>query len=274
MDYESFSAICPASKNTAPLIGQVQHTSGDRSARLAYLLPSPVEDHPGLSGLIEFLCIHAGKMGAVNLLAEVPDSAPLLEVMRKNSFSIYGWESIWQLPVRSSENLEKFSENWQRMTPAEEPTLRGLYQTLVPPLVQTSEVFSGADVPRLVYRNSSGEIVAYVESLSGLRGIYLKPIIHPAIENIEDLLNGLLALFQGLGKPVYLQMRSYQAWITPALEKLGAQTTVHFALLVRHLAIAQYATANHRILTLDNRQPEANASPMVNKISDNNQMQK
>jgi hypothetical protein len=274
VDYESFSAICPANKSIAPLIGQVQHTSGDRSARLMYLMPTPVEDAPGLAGLIEFLCIHAGKMGAVNLLAEVKDSDPLLEEMRKNSFSIYGWESIWHLPTRSTENLEKFSENWQRMTPAEEPLLRSLYQTLVPPLVQSSEVFSGADIPRLVYRNSSGEIVAYVESISGLKGIYLKPVVHPSIENIDELLKGLVALFQGLGKPVYLQMRSYQAWITPALEKLGAQTTVHFALLVRHLAIAQYASVNARILTLENRHVEPTAAPMVNKISENNQVQK
>jgi hypothetical protein len=274
VDYESFSAICPANKGNAPLIGQVQHTSGDRSARLMYLMPTPVEDAPGLAGLIEFLCIHAGKMGAVNLLAEVKDSDPLLEEMRKNSFSIYGWESIWQLPSKTTENFEKFSENWQRMTPAEEPLLRSLYQTLVPPLVQSSEVFSGADLPRLVYRNTSGEIVAYVESISGLKGIYLKPVVHPSIENIEDLLKGLISLFQGLGKPVYLQMRSYQAWITPALEKLGALTTVHFALLVRHLAIAQYASANPRILTLENRHVEPTAAPMVNKISENNQVQK
>jgi hypothetical protein len=83
-----------------------------------------------------------------------------------------------------------------------------------------------------------------------------------------------MSLFQGLGKPVYLQMRSYQAWLTPALENLGALTTVHFALLVRHLAINQFAAANHVLLGLEKRQVEPTASSIVNKMSDSGQVQK
>lgn len=272
--YESFSAICPATKSSTTLAGQVQHIRGDRSAHLSYLLPDPVVDHPGLAGLIDFLCIHAGEMGAFNLLAEAKDSDELLEALRKNNFSIYGWETIWLLPQKLNQPDGKFAANWHPMTAVEEPNVRSLYQTLVPPLVQTSEVYPGTDIPRLIYQNASGDIVAYVESLSGPKGIYLKPIIHPSIEKVDELLLGLAAIFQGLGKPVYLQMRSYQAWITAALEDMGALTTVHFALLVRHLAINQFATAAHRVLQFDKRQAEPNATPMVNKMSDPGQMQK
>ncbi len=274
MDYESFSAISLAAKGKSALAGQVQHTSGDRSAHLVYLLPAAAADHPDLPALIDFLCYHAGRMGAFNLLAEVRDADPLLEALRKNSFSIYGWETIWQLPQKTSPGAEKFAEHWQKLSVGEEPTVRSLYQTLVPPLVQTSEVYPGAEIPRLVYRNLSGEMVAYVESFSGPKGIYLKPVIHPAIEKIDELLLGLSYLFQEFDKPVYLQMRSYQAWITPALEAMGALTTVHFALLVRHLAIKQFAGAQQRVLSLESRPVEPTAAPMVNKISDPNQVQK
>jgi len=154
------------------------------------------------------------------------------------------------------------------MTPQDEPIVRSLYQTLVPPLVQASEVYSGADIPRLIYRNANGEIVAFVESLSGPKGIYLKPIIHPAVEKADELLAGLTGIFQELGKPVYLQMRSYQAWITPALENLGASSTVHFALLVRHLAASQLVSASNRILNLDQRRAETTGAPIIQKMND------
>jgi hypothetical protein len=140
--------------------------------------------------------------------------------------------------------------------------------------VQTSEVYPGADISRLVYQNKSGDIIAYVKAYRVSKGMYLKPVIHPSIEKVDDLLLGLVSLFQGYGKPVYLQMRSYQAWITTALEALGASTTVHFALLVRYLAVNQFATANHRILNLEKRPVEPTATPMIHKISDSSQMQK
>ncbi len=257
------------------MAGQVQHTSGDRSAHLTYLLPGSAADHAGLPGLIDFLCIHTGEMGAFNLLAEVKDSDPLLETLRKCNFNIYGWETVWLLPQKlSNDHHEKFAEAWHEMDAAEEPTIRSLYQTLVPPLVQTSEVYPGADIPRLVYQNKAGDIVAYVESVSGSKGIYLKPVFHPSFEKVDELLLGLVSLFQGYGKPVYLQMRSYQAWITAALEALGASTTIHFALLVRYLAVNQFANANHRVLSLEKRPVEPTAAPMINKISDSSQMQK
>ena len=207
--------------------------------------------------LLDDLAARAGEMGATHLLAEVQDTDPVLETVRRSGFSIYGWETIWKLPAKVPAN-KKDTQNWEMMTSIDEPAVRSLYQTLVPPLVQSAEPYSGADVRRLVFRNN-GEMVAYVESDSGSKGIYLKPIIHPAVEAPEELLLELVKIFQGLGKPVYLQMRSYQAWMTPFLEILEAETTVHFALMVRHLAISQYATAPVRRVRLEHRQPETMA---------------
>jgi hypothetical protein len=151
------------------------------------------------------------------------------------------------------------------MTPQDEPAVRTLYQTLVPPLVQTAEPYPGPDVRRLVYRYN-GEMIAYIESNSGPRGIYLKPIIHPAAENPLELLSETIKLFQGLGKPVYLQMRSYQAWLTPFLEELKAETSIHFALMVRRLAVLQYSPAKVQRLRLENRQTETSAT-IVQKMA-------
>lgn len=267
MTYESFTAICPSAEGNPPLVGQVQHYLGERSAHLSFLVPEPLETHPGLFDLLDFLSIHAGEMGATNLLAEVKDSDPILETLRKSGFGIYGWETIWRLPEKISTSHENSHKNWRQMTSVDEPSVRTLYQTLVPPLVQVSEPYTGVNIPRLIFQNKNGETTAYVESISGPNGIYLKPVIHPSVEKADELLAGLIQLFQGLGKPVYLQMRSYQAWLTSPLENLGASTTVHFALMVRHLAVNQFATANLRRLSLENRQAET-TTPIIQKMNE------
>ena len=38
------------------------------------------------------------------------------------------------------------------------------------------------------------------------------------------------------GRPVYLCVRSYQAWLEPALEDLGAKSAPRQAVMVKHLA--------------------------------------
>ena len=265
IDDESYTAVYPESNGQPPLIGNVKHSPGDRSAHLTYLLPNLPEPHAGLLELLDELSLRSGEMQATNLLAEVVDSDPILEVLRKSGFSIYGWETIWKLPSRLA-GVDSVTPHWETMTSRGEPSVRSLYQTLVPPLVQAAEPYSGADIHRLVYRNN-GEMVAYVESSSGPKGIYLKPIIHPAVENPQELLVELVHIFDGLGKPIYLQMRSYQAWLTSFLEKLPAETSVHFALMVRHLALPQYAVNTAHRARVNHRQTETSAS-ILQKMSD------
>lgn len=264
MDYEGFTSVCEGDREHSILIGQVQHYLGERSAHLTFLLPVDSLPHPGLAKILDDLSIRAGEMGAINVLAEVKDSEPFFEDFRRCGFSIYGWETIWQLPRRINDG-HSTEYSWEVMTSLDEPDVRGLYQTLVPPLVQTVEPYSGANVRRLIYRHN-GELLAYVESSSGPQGIYLKPVFHPGADMSPELLVELTKIFQGLGRPVYLQMRSYQAWLTSFLEEMNAETRHHFALLVRHLAIAQYATANAQRVAVGHRQTETSA-PITQKIT-------
>jgi hypothetical protein len=265
---ESYTAVVPSKDGTPPLFGQVEHTLGERSAALSFIFPRLPEAHPGLLALLDELSTHAGQMGAVNLLAEIDESDPSFEEMRRSGFSVYCWESIWKLPEKvNKEGPEEFT--WEPMTSLDEPAIRSLYQTLVPPIVQSAEPFNGSPVRRLVVR-VNGDLMAYVESISGPRGIYLKPVLHPALQNPEELLLDLVKIFQGLGRPVYLQMRSYQAWLTPMLEALNAGNSVHFAMMVRRLAVPQFATAQTQPSLVGRRQTETPASSIVQKIEPHN----
>jgi hypothetical protein len=101
-------------------------------------------------------------------------------------------------------------------------------------------------------------MLAYVDVHSGPYGIYLLPVLHPAISDPEGLLLELLAHLPGrLNRPLYLAVRSYQAGLEYPLEKLGCQPGQRSVLMVKHLALAQRALVyNERHIVGEKSFPE------------------
>jgi hypothetical protein len=262
---ESFTAVVESSDTDTCLISQILHKAGERSARLNFLVTENANNLKEVIDLWDYLNGKAGEMGALNVLAEVSESSPVFESLRKAGFSPYGWEAAWKLPKKITLNIESGHE-WTIAIPTDEPQLRSLYQSLVPPIVQAAEAFSNGGTRRLVYREND-EIVAFVESSTGPNGLYLRPLIHPAVVDINTLLNSLISQFTDIGQPVYLQVRSYQAWLLNTLEIIGGESSNHFTLLVKHLAVLQ---RNGVIITngklVNKRQAEPTA-PMVSHLS-------
>jgi hypothetical protein len=65
----------------------------------------------------------------------------------------------------------------------------------------------------------------------------LAPLIHPEATGVAAKLSTLLAhLPDHRSRPVYLRVRSYQAWLEPVLEDLGATAAPRQAVMVKHLA--------------------------------------
>ena len=257
-DSSSYAAVLEHHNNSCAYFSQVYHQPGGRSAHFSFLAPDPVQESDDLSTLIDFLCFQAGEMGALNVLADIEESHFLFEVLRRAGFCVFSWESIWRTPDRVEIDCEH--SNWYKPSPTDENSIRSLFQTLVPPLVQNAEPFMNGGTPRLVYR-TNGDIQAYVESISGISGIYLVPVIHPSVEDIQSLLLDLIGQFQGLGRPVYLQVRSYQAWLSDALQQVRAEPSPRFALMVKHLAVGQLNSSREaQRARSDQRQAEPTTS--------------
>ena len=82
--------------------------------------------------------------------------------------------------------------------------------------------------------------MGYAEGHAGPRGIYLTPIIHPNVAHLDRVLLSLLRSLAPSGRrPVYLGVRSYQSWVQPALEALGAQPGPQQALMIKHMVQTQ-----------------------------------
>jgi hypothetical protein len=242
----------------------MRYTVGDRSARILFLMPEDGFDHPGLNHLLEHLAAQAGGWGAFHLLAEVEENSSAMEGMRRSGFSVYAWQRIWKFPQKN-ETLVSNGEDkdaravWKPATSIDEIGIRNLYQSLVPPLVQSAEPLTTRKLPGWIYQQD-GEILAYVEGVFGPHGIYLQPFIHPAIENVSQVLAGLLDQQPArLGRPVYLAIRSYQAWLETVVRDLEGQVGPRQALLVKHLVLHQRdaVPAMHMVLEKYKAEPTA-----------------
>lgn len=263
----SCTVVVNGDHESPPLLGQMHFTLGERSAHLSFLIPGARASTGSLLALLDGMAVQAAEMGAFSLLAELDEDNPHFQTMRRAGYQVYARQQIWQ--ISPAEEVDPvIATCWHSKKPEDELSIRNLYQSLVPPLVQGAESFSNHYLQGMVFKQNN-ELLAYVEDVTGPRGIYLNPLIHPSVENISELLKSLPAQYApNLGRPVYIAVRSYQGWLANHLERLGAQPLPQQALLVKYFVLGQRTAAlnAHRSVIEAKAKP---AAPIIRHISKN-----
>ena len=211
------------------LLGGIILTRGESFAKLLYLAPSSRLDHPDLPALIDHLSAEAGGWGAFHVLAEVDEASSVFDGLRKSGFSVYAWQRMWNISQVAGTNSRS---DWTRVESIHWPVIQSLYQQIVPPLLHPVE-----PIPRRTvgWINDAGA-KCYVNVAQGVYGIVLTPLIHPEVADVSAKIVSLVShLPDRRNRPVYLCVRSYQAWLEPALEDLGARAGERQAVMVKHL---------------------------------------
>jgi len=217
--------------NNSDLLGGIIHTRGESFAKLLYLAPHSNLHDPELPALIEHLTAQAGEWEALHVLAEIDEASDVFPALRTSGFSVYAWQRVWDVSqlekTESSSNLR-----WSRMQPVDLHAVQSLHYQIVPQLLHPIEPASSRIIG-FVCRDAK----CYASVASGVYGIVLTPLIHPEVSDVGDK---IVSLVTGLpdrrGRAVYLNVRSYQAWLEPVLEDLGAQASSRHAVMVKHLA--------------------------------------
>lgn len=218
-----------ANGNGASLLGGVIHSRGESYAKLLYLAPASRLDHATLPGLVEHLVAQVGQWGAFHVLAEIDETSDAFLALRQAGFSVYAWQRMWDVSRLSSASS---SVNWTRARSVNRPALQSLYHQIVPQFIQPVEPLSKKAHGLIC----DGDIKCYVTLAAGVQGIVISPLIHPEVTNVDEKLSSLLnSLPRRRGRPVYLCVRSYQAWLEHALEDLGARPAPRQAVMVKHL---------------------------------------
>ena len=225
-----YAAIANGGENA--LLGGVIHSRGETFAKLLYLAPSSRLNDRQLPSLIEHLVAQAGEWKAFHVMAEVDETSDVFPALRMAGFSVYAWQKLWDVSLL--EKTESTSSvGWRRMQSVDLPMVQSLHYQIVPPLLHPVEPAPN----RVVGFVHSENMKCYVSVISGIYGVVLTPLIHPDERNVSEKISALVtSLPDRGGRPVYLNVRSYQTWLEPVLADLGAQASPRQAVMVKHLA--------------------------------------
>ena len=223
-----YSAIANGEPDS--VLGGVIHSRDETFAKLLYLAPASQLNHPGLPALIENLSAQAGMWGAFHVLAEVDETSEAFVPLRQAGFSVYAWQRMWE----ASDVAESGSGfEWTRVRSIQLPAVQSLFHQIVPPLLHPIEPQPKKPIGWI----SNDGAKCYVSVTHGVYGIVLTPLIHPEATNVSAKLEGLINnLPDRRNRPVYICVRSYQAWLEPVLADLGAKAAARQAVMVKHLA--------------------------------------
>ena len=223
-----YSAI--ANGEQASVVGGIIHARDEVFAKMLYLAPASQLNNPELPALIENLSAQAGSWGVFHVLAEVDENGGAFVPLRKAGFSVYAWQRMWEV----SEVTESGSGfDWTRVRSIQLPAVQSLYYQIVPPLLQPVEPQPGNKIGWICNEGAR----CYVGVTYGVYGIVLTPLIHPEATDVSSKLAALIGnLPDRRNRPVYVCVRSYQAWLEPVLADLGAKAAARQAVMVKHLA--------------------------------------
>jgi hypothetical protein len=218
-----------SANNGTTLMGGIIHTYGETFAKILYLAPASHMDHPVLPELVENLTAEAGKWGAFHVLAEVDEMSEAFLPLRAAGFSVYAWQRMWDVSALLPEDQPS---KWLRVRSIDLPSIQSLFHQIVPPLLQPLEHMP----KRAIGFMCNDGVKCYVSTSSGMAGIVLFPLIHPEATDVSaKLLSIIKHLPNRNGRPIYFCVRSYQAWLEPVLEDLGAKSAARQAVMVKHL---------------------------------------
>ncbi len=220
-----------ANHDSSALLGGIIHTRGESYAKLLYLAPSSSLDDPNLPALIEHLAAQAGEWQAYHVIAEVDETSEVFTALRRAGFSVYAWQRVWDMS-----SIEKTESGtgavWRRVQSIDLPAIQSLHYQIVPQLLHPVEPAPNRPNGLIHPGRHCFANVSY-----GMYGVVLTPLILPDEGEVSTKLISLVSrLPDRRGRSVYLNVRSYQAWLEPALEDLGAKALPRQAVMVKHLA--------------------------------------
>ena len=207
-------------------IGGIVQRAEEDFARLAYLAPAAPP-----YALIDHLTAQAGKWQAHQIVAEIDENSSTFQTFRQCGFAVYSRQRIWDL---SEISLPADPPSyWRKQKDVDLIPIQNLQREIVPPLLQQVENFTHSSNGMIC---QADELLVYVDITYGTRGIFLHPLIHPNTDDLRKKLLHLLADFPNRReRPIYLCVRSYQAWIEGFLEEIGAKVGEGQAVMVKHL---------------------------------------
>ncbi|MCJ7695576.1 MAG: hypothetical protein MUO40_09130 [Anaerolineaceae bacterium] len=200
--------------------------------------------------------METGHWGAFNLTCELESDSPFFEAFRRADFKVWAKEHFWQISSPQP-NLNENKYAWRIWNSKDIRAMQSLYQTLVPSLFHSVEPLSRKTMLGMILFAPDGDLLAYADLVYGPKGIWILPIVQPQAASDPALLTSLIdALPSRRKRPVRICVRSYQPWLEDTLQRMHAESSPEYLLMVKYMALRQKVQSAHRLNPLENGQTE------------------
>jgi hypothetical protein len=180
----------------------------------------------------------AGAQGLHYLVAELASQHPALAHFQSVGFAVYTHQSLWRLAEKPQ--ARKTQQVLRKPTSQDIHAISHLCHEVTPRLVQSVEWQRPLQSePNGWVLEDRGEILAFFAVTSGIKGIFVKPYVHPQAESrLGELFSALLSCEHTReNRPIYLCLRNYQYWMSRHLAELGFNPLAEHQVLAKRLVI-------------------------------------
>lgn len=231
-------------------VGQVTKESWESFARLNFLSAEKevcsLVGSMVLDGLVEDLI----KMNVHAVFAETEINRPPYDFLKQHGFSTVGYQKVWRLPERIEESDQM---HWRNSDDADQQDFLKLYKEVTPPVVRNAERPAKEFMFGMVYEEK-GEKVGFAEIQEGPRGVSVRLLMHPKIEEIEECLLELAQVAQRFyTRSIYFIVPSYLSWMDSTLLRMNADVSDLMAVMTksivvrRKVAVSNQAFSKYRV---------------------------
>lgn len=215
---------------------QLSHRRESVTARLRFLAPRGLIDAASGSGTAESLATLSGRRRAHYLTAEADPQSPAYAWLRREGFAVYARQTVWRREAQPVPASTAGTLALRPIGPADANAIANILLAVVPSLMQPLETAA----PRASgwVLTEAGEVTGVFRCLSGSRGVWVEPFLHPSAADPRVWLPALLdRISTAANRPVYLCLRSYQAGLGSSLPQHGFAPFAEQALLARRLVV-------------------------------------
>jgi hypothetical protein len=266
------TAVEPLETGKYPfLLGQIYYLPGELSARLIFLAPDELSDHPAYLDLTSHLCAMAGERGAVQILAEVQANSPEEDILSRSGYRAYAEQQIWKLPPEMESNPK--IQAWVPASRVHPEQVGSAYQRLVPaPIQRVEPPPSSAGMQGLICWQE-GRILGLANIEFGPRGILIDLALEPNLPDLDQYLDSLFSsLPNRFTRDYFLRIRSYQQTLASALERAGAEAGPSQRAMVKRLTVYYHAKQTFRVQGFE-EQPDITTPIARTRIKNRNHVQ-
>jgi hypothetical protein len=234
---EFYAAVEPGEGDNSPkLFGQIYVPGNDLSARVAFLAPVETGAGKDFSSLLSHLAGAAAERGAIQILAEVPRHSPAQEILSRCGFRSYAEQQIWKLPRHVPYGSGQ--KAWIPGSRGDNERVLTLYQRVLPGQIQHVEPPPAFPEDSGLVSWQDGRLVGAALTQFGPKGILVDMLLDPTINAVDEYLGALMFhLPYRSTRDVYLRVRSYQQYLTSALERIEAFPGEEQSAMVKKMAV-------------------------------------